>query len=80
MWTIVFLLLAAFGTMHQHLLLYYIFGIDTWVEWGQMFHHEALIAMCLSIAAWEVIRPWLNRIIHYLAERYVHNKDKETSQ
>ena len=51
----VFLGLAAFGLVHQKLM------TGCWFTWEQFWHHEPLIAICLVVGMWELIRSRLWR-------------------
>lgn len=76
MWLIfalIFGFMAIFGIVHQHLLLFYIFGVDEWVDWSQLMHHEALIGICLSLAIWELLHPWVMKGIRYLVWNFLAN-------
>jgi hypothetical protein len=52
---IIFFLLALFGLLHQGLF------CNEWWNWGQFWHHETLIAICVALGSWELLRKLVRR-------------------
>jgi len=53
--TVVLLLLAGAGVVHQRLF------CGEWFSWSQFWHHEPLIAICVALGLWEVLRKIVRR-------------------